>query len=333
MSLRRSLLLVTVLAGVLAAGCGGGGGAGQPKAAISPPTTTGAPVTTRAQARHKAASARHKAASQAASQAASTVLAAGDVAACDESGDEQTAALLARLPGTVLGLGDMAYDDGTPSQFQQCYAPSWGRYRARTRPAPGNHDYHDQGASGYYDYFGAAAGPRGKGWYSFDLGGWHLIALNSNCDDIGGCATGSEQERWLRADLAAHPARCTLAFWHHPRYSSGTKHGSQTFMAPIWSALYDGGADLVLSGHEHNYERFAPMDARGNLDNARGIREFVVGTGGRGPRNFGSIKANSVARHTGILGVLSMTLHDGSYDWQFIREDGYAADSGRGECH
>ena len=262
------------------------------------------------------------------------VLAAGDVAACDESGDEQTAALLARLPGTVLGLGDMAYDDGTPSQFQQCYAPSWGRYRARTRPAPGSHDYHDQGASGYYDYFDAAAGRRGKGWYSFDLGGWHLIALNSNCDDIGGCATGSEQERWLRADLAAHPARCTLAFWHHPRYSSGTKHGSQTFMAPIWSALYDGGADLVLSGHEHNYERFAPMDARGRLDNARGIREFVVGTGGKSHYDFGSPVPGSQVRNADTFGVLQLTLSPDGYQWRFMPVQGASfTDSGSGTCH
>ena len=264
----------------------------------------------------------------------SIILAAGDIAACDSNGDEATAQLVARRPGTVLALGDEAYDDGSAEQFSGCYSPSWGRFKTRTRPAPGNHEYHSGAAAGYFGYFGAAAGPRGGGYYSFDLGGWHIISLNSNCSDIGGCDTGSPQERWLRADLVRHRARCTLAYWHHPRFSSGTKHGNDDAMQPIWQALYTGGADVVLSGHEHNYERFAPQTASGKLDRARGIREFVVGTGGKSHYQLGKPIANSEVRNDNTFGILELRLRRSGYSWKFIPiAGGQFTDSGSASCH
>jgi len=262
-----------------------------------------------------------------------TVLAVGDIASCDHSEDEATAAIVAGAPGDLLTLGDAVYDNGSPSEYQRCYEPSWGPLRARTRPTPGNHDYHDKGARGYFDYFGAQAGEPGKGWYSYDLAGWHLIALNSSCGDVGGCQPGSQQERWLRADLAAHPARCTLAFWHHPRFSSGRTHGSNTEVAGLWQALYDSGADVVLSGHEHSYERFGTLNPTGDPDPARGIREFVVGTGGRSHYPFGSPLKGSEMRNDDTYGALRMTLRPGGYDWRFLPVPGASfADSGSAEC-
>ena len=283
------------------------------------------------------AAARHTAAivtTLRSSAAPPVILAAGDIADCGSNGDEATAQLIASRPGTVLALGDNAYGDGTAEQFSGCYAPSWGRFKTRTRPTPGNHDYHTDGAAGYFGYFGNAAGPQGRGYYSFDLAGWHIVSLNSNCSDIGGCGTGSSQERWLRADLASHRARCTLAYWHHPRFSSGTKHGSEEEMAPIWQALYDNRADVVLSGHEHNYERFAPQTAAGKLDLARGIREFVVGTGGKSHYPLGAPIANSQARNGDTYGVLELRLRGNGYSWKFIPvAGGRFTDSGSASCH
>ena len=201
------------------------------------------------------------------------------------------------------------------------------------RPAVGNHEYGTPGAEAYYTYFGARAGPAGKGYYSFDLGSWHLISLNSNCGEVS-CAKGSEQDRWLRADLAAHPSRCTLAYWHHPRWSSGTTHGDTESVAPFIDALYEAGADLVLVGHEHNYERFAPQDPRERPDPDRGIREFVVGTGGKSLYPFGSPDPNSEVRNSDTFGILSLTLHPTGYDWEFVPEaGGQFHDRGAGQCH
>jgi acid phosphatase type 7 len=308
----RRWLAVTV---VLAAGCAGTPPAGD----TIDPATTIAPATTT------------KAAGQ---QRSTTVLAAGDIASCTTSGDEQTAALLDTLPGTVLTLRDTVYDDGSASQFARCYAPSWGRFRDRTYPAPGNHDYQTAGASGYYGFFGPRAGQPGNGWYSFNLGRWHLIALNSNCNAVGGCQPGSEQERWLWADLAAHPARCTLAFWHHPRFSSGTTHGSDPAVGGLWVALYQAGADVVLVGHEHNYERFAPLDPQGRVDPARGVRELVVGTGGRSHYSFGSPLPGSEARNSDSFGLLQLQLRPTGYTWRFLpAQGGSFQDSGAGSCH
>jgi hypothetical protein len=263
-----------------------------------------------------------------------TLLAAGDIASCASSGDEATANVLDAHPdGTVATLGDNVYDNGTASEFANCYDPTWGRHKSRTKPAAGNHDYNTPGATGYYGYFGAAAGDPAKGYYSYDLGAWHVVVINSNCGAVS-CAAGSPQETWLRADLAASTATCTLAYWHHPRWSSGTTHGSQSMMGPIYLALYDNNADVVLAGHEHNYERFAPLNPSGAVDSARGIREFVVGTGGRSHYPFGSPITGSEVRNNDTYGVLQLTLAATSYSWQFLPEAGKTfADSGTGNCH
>ncbi|MDQ2825792.1 MAG: metallophosphoesterase [Actinomycetota bacterium] len=265
---------------------------------------------------------------------AATLLAAGDIASCSSNGDEATAALLdARPNATVATLGDNAYESGTATEFARCYDPTWGRQKARTHPALGNHEYGVAKAAGYFAAFGAAAGEAPLGWYSYDLGDWHVVVLNSNCEVVG-CATGGTQERWLRDDLAAHPAMCTLAYWHHPRFSSGTTHGSSTAVLPLYTALYDMGADVILNGHEHNYERFAPLDPTGKPDDAKGIREFVVGTGGVSHYPFGPPLPGSEVRNDNTFGLLALTLRPGSYQWQFVPEAGKSfTDSGTANCH
>jgi hypothetical protein len=232
-----------------------------------------------------------------------------------------------------LALGDTQYEEGTLAAFTSSFDRSYGRFRPLIRPAVGNHEYLTDGAAGYFDYFGAAAGARGGGYYSFDLGRWHLIALNSNCGEVGGCSAGSPQERWLRADLAGHPAPCTLAFWHHPRFSSGS-HGDDDALEPIWRALREHGADVVLNGHDHDYERFAPQTPAGVRDDARGIREFISGTGGKNHTAIATLVANSEVRNGDTYGILELTLHEASYDWQFLPEPGKTfTDSGSGACH
>lgn len=231
----------------------------------------------------------------------------------------------------VLALGDNQYEDGAYTKYTTAYDPSWGRVRSSTKPVPGNHEYNTANAAGYYQYFGALAGDPAKGYYSFDIGTWHLVALNSNCSVVS-CAAGSVQEQWLRADLAAHANACTLAYWHHPRFSSGN-HGNNTSVAPLYQALYDGNADLVLGGHDHDYERFAPQDPSAVADAARGIRELVVGTGGRSHYAFGTIRANSQVRDSTSFGILELTLHPTGYDWRFLPAVGSFTDSGSGACH
>ena len=254
---------------------------------------------------------------------------AGDIASCATAHAGATAQLLDGIPGTVFALGDNAYPNGSDDDYAACYVPTWGRHKKRTHPVPGNHDYDVRGAGGYFDYFGVAAGERGAGYYSYGLGDWHVIALNSNLE----MSVGSLQERWLRADLAAHPTRCTLAYWHHARFSSGTTHGSDTETQPLWQALYDAGADVVLSGHEHNYERFAPQTPDGTADPARGIREFVVGTGGGGAYRLGPPIANSETGRA-EYGVLQLTLTSQAYRWQFIPVPPSSfRDSGSAACH
>jgi hypothetical protein len=266
------------------------------------------------------------------------VLAAGDIAyGPDLAGAEGTAKLLDGLDGMVLALGDNVYPNGSIDDFLDFYAPTWGRHRWRTRPAVGNHEYHTPHAGGYFGYFCAAAGPAFGGYYSYDLGSWHLVVLNSECVEGAGfdapsCAAGEAQERWLRADLAAHPSKCTLAYWHHPRFSSG-HHGNADAMQDVWRALHDGNADLVLNGHSHDYERFAAQTPTGEADSARGIREFVVGTGGGVLSPFEDVKANSEVRRAGTWGVLQLTLHADSYDWKFLSVDGSFTDDGHGSCH
>jgi len=247
----------------------------------------------------------------------------------------ETATLTTNIaPAAALLLGDIQYESATFSDFNTFYHPTWGVHNAIVRPAPGNHEYQTAGAAGYFDYYGAAGvvtGSRTEGWYSFNVGSWHIVSLNSNCASVGGCQAGSPQETWLRADLASNPAVCTLAYWHHPRFSSGA-HGNNSITQALWQALYDHGADLILAGHDHNYERFAPQTATGVAD-ARGIRSFVVGTGGKELRSLSTTRANSERRDASSLGVLQLTLHAASYDWQFVPIPGHTlSDAGTATC-
>jgi acid phosphatase type 7 len=232
----------------------------------------------------------------------------------------------------VLIPGDIQYEKGEYEHFVRSYDVSWGRLNGITYPAPGNHEYGTSGAAGYYDYFGPRAGDRLKGYYSFDIGTWHVIALNSNCAPVGGCGPGSPQEQWLRADLAANPADCTLAYWHHPRFSSG-RYGTDASVTAFWTALHDHGADLVLNGHEHHYERFAPQTPTGTLDLEGGIRQIIVGTGGKSLRATQTIAANSEVRNDHTYGALRLTLRPGSYAWDFDAvAGGTFTDAGTGTC-
>jgi hypothetical protein len=258
---------------------------------------------------------------------------AGDIAGCNNEADEETAKLLDNIAGTVFTLGDSVYPNGTEITFSDCYDPTWGRHKARTRPTPGNHDYHVPDASGYFKYFGSAAGKVGKGYYSYEVHDWHIIVLNSECDEIGGCDIDAPQGMWLQADLAENPSACTLAYWHKPRFSSGSAHGNNTEMQDFWQLLYDAGADVILNGHEHNYERFAPQDPDGVADSERGIRQFVVGTGGKSLYPFGTIQPNSEIRNENTHGVLKLMLHPTSYEWEFIPIAGMQfTDSGSASC-
>jgi len=261
---------------------------------------------------------------------------AGDVASCDDlSGAYATAKLIEQIPGTVFVAGDLAYPDGTDENFAKCYEPTWGRFKDRTRPAPGNHEYHSDGASGYARYFGEAAGDPKKAYYSYDLGTWHVISLNSECAQVGGCDQASPQGQWLKQDLEQHKNGCIVAYFHKPLFSSGGSHGNDPLMKPLWDVLYHSGADIVINGHDHNYERFAPQDPEGKLDTVHGIREFVVGSGGKNShRKMGITKPNSEARNDDTFGVLKLTLHAKSYDWEFVPEAGKTfKDSGSGTCH
>jgi hypothetical protein len=259
--------------------------------------------------------------------------AAGDIAYCGIDTDEATAQLLDNMPGTVVTLGDGAYTNGTLTEYRDCYGPTWGRHKARTTPVPGNHEYQTAGASGYFNYFGAAAGDPGLGYYDYRLGAWHVIVLNSNCTAIGGCGAGSPEEQWLRNVLATSEAECTIAVFHHPRFSSGTSHGSNTGMDAFWRALYDYGADVVLNGHEHFYERFGMQDPDGKADAVFGLRQITAGTGGRSNYNFGTPIANSDVRGR-PFGVLKMILADTSYSWEFTPIAGQTfTDFGSSSCH
>lgn len=269
----------------------------------------------------------------AADDKSAVLVGAGDIADCTNlSGAEATAKLLEQTPGTVMAVGDLAYPDGTQENFA-CYNKTWGRVKDRTRPAAGNHEFHSAGATYYFQYFGKVAGDADKGYYSYELGAWHIVVLNSECEVVA-CQAGSAQEKWLRSDLTAHPAACTLAYFHKPLFSSGGAHGNYLDVKPLWQALYDGNADVVVSGHDHDYERFAPQTPDALPDSQRGIREFVAGTGGKNHRPFGDPHPNSEVRNADAFGVLKLTLHANGYDWQFIPEAGKTfTDSGSGTCH
>lgn len=251
---------------------------------------------------------------------------AGDIAGCPSSyDDEATAALVERTSGAVFTLGDNAYPRGRTQDYT-CYDASWGRFKDRTYPSPGNHDYRTGNGAPYFAYFGPRAGPAGRGWYSYDLGAWHIVSLNSERDL-------DAQAAWLAADLAAHPARCTLAYWHRPLFTSSSVHRPYDAMRPIFRVLYEAGADVVLTGHNHQYERFAPQDPDGRADSVRGLREFVAGTGGDDLYGFRTPSPNSEVRYNGGHGVLKLTLYPDRYTFQFIPVRKEFGDSGGGECH
>lgn len=245
-----------------------------------------------------------------------------------------TAELVAELgPQAVLLPGDLQYERGRLADFRRSWAKTWGRFDAISYPAPGNHEYGTGVAPGYFDYFGARAGPRDKGYYSAQIGSWRVFALNSNCERVGGCGANDPQARWLRAELKRHDARCAIALWHHPRWSSGL-HGSALKVDPLWRAIVAGGVDVLLTGHDHHYERFAPLSADGRTDVRAGVRQFVVGTGGRSLYPIGFPNRGSEARNASTFGVLELTLYADSYSWRFVPvDDGGFTDAGTGRCH
>jgi hypothetical protein len=259
---------------------------------------------------------------------AAVLVGAGDIGSCIGDGDEATAKVLDKIPGTVFAAGDNVYMKGTAEEFANCYGPTWGRHKARTRPAAGNHEYETPGAAGYFGYFGAAAGDSDKGYYSYEVGSWHVVTLNSNIP----ARAGTPQAQWLESDLDAHPTKCTVAIWHHPVFSSDS---GSTRMHDAWQILYDHGAEIVISGHHHNYERFAPQTADGALDLTRGIRQFVAGTGGRSlGGQHGASPPQSEIRYSDGFGVLKLTLHSDWYQWEFVPVAGTSfTDQGSAKCH
>ncbi len=252
----------------------------------------------------------------------------------------RTAAVLKELqPKALLLLGDVQYESGSIEDFQAFFDPVFAEFKSISYPTPGNHEYFTPGAAGYFDYFNGAgadsgrAGSRRRGYYSFELGAWHIVALNSNCPEIGGCGARSPQATWLRADLAAHRAKCTLAFMHSARFSSG-EHGNDDLLRDLWQVMHEAGVDVVLSAHDHTYERFSPQDAIGRSDDRRGIRAFVVGTGGKGLGRFLRGRPNSEIRDNSSIGVLTLTLRPENYSWRFVAVPGLPLDdSGDGSCH
>ncbi|MCY7418087.1 MAG: metallophosphoesterase [Chloroflexi bacterium] len=256
---------------------------------------------------------------------------AGDIVACGSSNAIATAALLDSIAGTIFTLGDNVYPDATTTEFRDCFDPTWGRQKARMLPVIGNHEYNTAGAAGYFGYFGAAAAGPG-GYYAVDQGTWRVYAINSECSFVP-CGAASAQLSWLQADLAANPRQCVLAMWHEPRFTSGV-HGDATAMAPIWAALHAAGAELVLSGHDHDYERLLPMDPSGTYDPGHGVIQMVVGTGGVGNNAFPGVRANSVVRNDSTYGVIQLTLRPGGWDWHFLPVPGGSfTDSGSASCH
>ena len=266
---------------------------------------------------------------------------AGDIADCTDTGVNETADLILGLPADtpIFTLGDNAYPHGSANDFSSCYDPTWGQFKSRTRPSLGDHEYETPSASGYFNYFqsqlspyGASATDPNRGYYSYDLGSWHVAVLNAACTDAPACSP-SGQAAWLNADLAAHPNQCTMAILSAPRWSSGSVHGSNATMAPYFDVLYQRGAELLLGGDDHLYERFAPQDPQGFYDTA-GVRQLIAGTGGGSLYSFGTIQRNSEVRKSGSYGILKLTLHAGSYEWEFVPAAGDTfSDSGSTACH
>jgi hypothetical protein len=261
------------------------------------------------------------------------LLGAGDIASCGTDGSRGTSDLLLGQPGWIFTAGDNAYEAGSSADFVSCYGPTWGRLLDRTiLPAPGERDWKTDGATGYLGYFGPRAAPLGTTWYSTTIGTWHIVVLDSDCAAVGGCDRDSPQGRWLAEDLRTSPAHCTLAIWHQPRFSSGER-GDEPAVGPFWDLLYADHAELVVNGHDHDYERFGPQDPAGRLERAGGIRELVIGTGGAALGGFTHSTPNSEFRSTGTYGVLRLTLHPFNYDWEFLPTGSSITDSGSTPCH
>jgi hypothetical protein len=259
-----------------------------------------------------------------------TLIGAGDIADCARDTDEKTVKLLERFPSsTVFTTGDNVYPVGTVEAYSQCYGPSWGKVKARTRPSPGNHDY-IQGTDSYFSYFGENAGEKGRGYYSYNLDSWHIVMLDSEC--INGCGTTSSQYEWLENDLKTAHAACTIAMWHHPVFSSGM-HSNSGRARNLWNLLYDYSTEIVVNGHDHIYERFAPQNKNGQTD-FQGIREFIVGTGGKDLYTVTAVQPNSEVRNTETFGVIKFDLKPKSYSWEFIPIEGSTfTDKGQGDCY
>ena len=274
----------------------------------------------------------------------SVLVAAGDIALCGDEGSGETALVVAGIAGTVAALGDTAYEDGTSREFAACYEPTWGRHKDRTRPAPGNHEYHTEGAAGYYAYFGDAAGTAGEGFYSYDLGAWHIVVLNSECPTRDCVAA---QEAWLRADLDEHAAACTLAYWHRPVITAGPHDDDEGEMLDQWRILYDHDVDLVLTAHDHNYQRYGLLNRDADGTDPAGIRQIIIGTGGRSLTDIDPARAAGTVGlevwadddddgdgHDGANGVVKFTLRPGGYEWRFVPVSrGSFQDSGSDVCH
>lgn len=256
---------------------------------------------------------------------------AGDISICGQDGDDLTAAILEVIPGTIFTLGDNSNEAGRMIEYQRCFGPAWGKFLDRIRPSAGNHDYVTPGAPNYYAYFGASAGEPGKGYYSYDLGNWHIVVLNSNCGDVA-CGRDSKQIQWLKEDLKAHSTLCTAAYWHHPLWTSYDGGESRTLI-PIWEVLYENGVDLVMNGDEHFYERFQPLNPLGTPDPARGIRQFTISTGGAYFRYFEKPHPLSETQITGQFGIMKFTLQEAEYSWEFINTSGEILDQGSANCH
>ena len=324
------LLAALVLVAASIPGCTAGETSPLPSL-LTPPTATSAPRPT---ASLPTATGGPSPTSVMAGSPATTLLAVGDIGRCDSTHDDDTGALAASMHGVVATLGDTAYEDGTTEELVDCFGGSWGAVKDRISFAvTGNHDVHTDGGAPLQEYMGSAAARDGRTWFSEDLGAWHVVVLDGNCGLAGRrCGSGSQQARWLREDLAASNARCTLALLHQPRFSSG-QHGDDRAVGPLWDALHEAGADLVLAGHDHDYERFGPQDPDGRADSARGITEIVAGTGGAELEAFGEAQANSLVRVNDAYGLLELTLLADSWSFRFVDVDGTVRDQGIGACH
>jgi acid phosphatase type 7 len=323
-----ALATAVVIAGFVLTACTNGGSAATSRPAAAPAAATASPGVTAGPTMSAGASATSDGAGEV------VLIAVGDVGRCDSTGDDETGALAASLPGTVAILGDTAYESGSAAELERCFGESWGVVEDRIRyAATGNHDIKTDDGAPLKAYLGDAVSRDGRTWFSDDLGAWHLIVLDSNCGLLqGACSSSSAQVRWLREDLAASDARCTLAMWHHPRFSSGY-HGNSSSVGAFWDALHDAGAELVLNGHEHDYERFEPQDPGGQADPVGGLTEIVAGTGGGALKPFERSAPNSLVRIADTYGVLELTLRSSSWSYRFLATDGRVLDQGDGTCH